>query len=309
MKSSYLNIFPLLLLMSLFYFASCNKEKIIDDGAPANPFDNVDYGGNVDSTSPPDPNSITGIHRNILSPKCANPSCHDGSFEPDYRTVMSSYNTLVYHKVVKNSQDSSFKYRVLPYDTSKSWLHERLTTDNATLGRMPLYSNPLTSQEMGNINTWIMNGAKDMFGNPAVKPDTRPNVVAFLAVDSVYNRLDTVRIGGLYYNPFIAPSNMNMRIIFLVEDDATDIENMQVNKMKLSDDKNNYASATTYQAYYLLLAPYKFWIVDINTSMFTPGTIHYFRYYINDGFHSGDTEFPTTPHADAYKTYFSFYVQ
>lgn len=289
---------------------SCEKEKVINPDPPANPYDAVNYGTPPDSAAPPDPNTITGIHKNIFSVKCANPGCHDGNFEPDFRTVMSSYNTLVYHKVVKYTSDSSFQYRVLPYNTDKSWLHERLVTSNATLGRMPLYANALTDEELGHINTWINDGAKDMFGKAAVKPDSRPTIVGFLAMDSLFAiRYDTVRVGGVYYNSFKIPPNTSARIIFFVEDDATAVENMLVNKMKLSSDKNNFGSSETFQAVYLNVPPYKLWIVSINTSAYAVGTTHFFRYYVNDGHHTADTEFPYQTLLDPYKTYFSFIVQ
>ena len=36
------------------------------------------------------------------APTCANSGCHDGTFEPDFRTVGSSWNTLVNHPVIAN---------------------------------------------------------------------------------------------------------------------------------------------------------------------------------------------------------------
>lgn len=290
---------------------SCTKEKIINGTPPKNPYDDVNYVIDTSTTSPPDANSIVGIHKNILSVKCANPGCHDGNFEPDYRTVQSSYNTLVYHSVIKNKPDSSFKYRVVPYDTTKSWLHERVTTDDAVLGRMPLYSNILTASELSNINTWIMNGAKDMFGNAAVKPDTRPSITGYIVTDSTFTlRLDTNRVGGLYYNPFIVPQNSTFRIIFFVEDDATAIENMQSNKMKMSDLKNDYSASVLFNAYYFYAPPnYKLWVVDVHPWLYPAGSTHYFRYYINDGNHTSDTEFPADIQPDPYKSYFAFYIQ
>ena len=59
-------------------------------------------------------------HKNILEPKCANPACHDGTFEPDFRTIEGSYNTLVYHPVTKNDEDLTYEHRVVPGDIRAS---------------------------------------------------------------------------------------------------------------------------------------------------------------------------------------------
>ena len=106
---------------------SCSREV-----AP-NPWD--DLNNDEDSTA------LTGfadIHKNILEPKCANPACHDGTFEPDFRTIEGSYNTLVYHPVTKNDEDLTYEHRVVPGDIGASWMYNRITTTNDTLGQMPL---------------------------------------------------------------------------------------------------------------------------------------------------------------------------
>ena len=277
---------------------------------PENPYSKVNYGDTTKpAQTPPDPNTIVGIHKNILSVKCANPSCHDGSFEPDYRTVQSAYSTLVYHKVKKNTPDTAFTFRVIPYDTAQSWLHERLVTTDLNLGRMPLYSQPLSAQEMGNINTWIMNGAKDMFGNPAVLPNTKPTIVGYVATDSLYQRIDSIRDGGVFYNSFIVKPGSKFKVIMVVEDDSTQVKDMLVNKLKLSYDKDDFSAAITYNAYFLSIFNFNIWMIDINSSIFPTGSILYMRYYINDGDHTADTEFPVQQSVTPYKTYYSFIVK
>src|SRR6188768_2497641 len=103
----------LLVAAGLLFIFSCEKEK-----EPGNPYDDVNY--DTDTTTNPtvDPNSIVGLHQNIFFPRCAKSGCHDGTFEPDYRTVMSTYSTLVYSPVVKPTVDSIsfFKLRVKPFD-------------------------------------------------------------------------------------------------------------------------------------------------------------------------------------------------
>ena len=59
-------------------------------------------------------------------PYCANSGCHDGNFEPDFRTVESSYSTLVYQPVVKNNDNQTYEYRVVPGNSAQSILYARL---------------------------------------------------------------------------------------------------------------------------------------------------------------------------------------
>src|SRR5687768_15390477 len=99
---------------------SCAKDE------PVNPFDGQVV--NQDTVRleliNPEPNSIAGIYKNILKPTCANVSCHDGTFEPDYRTLESAYNTLVYQIPIKN--DGNYTFRVEPYNSQRSVIMARL---------------------------------------------------------------------------------------------------------------------------------------------------------------------------------------
>src|SRR5204862_5960812 len=129
------------------------------------------------TTQIPDPYSITGLHKNIFSVRCNVPGCHDGTFEPDFRTIQSTYSTLVYqhvNKVTVNGVDS-FYYRVLPFDTTRSFIHERLTTP--TSDYMPSNGNRLSQTQIQQINTWIMNGARDINGNIPNAPNNIPYLV------------------------------------------------------------------------------------------------------------------------------------
>ena len=142
---------------------------------PPNPYDDVDTGPTDDNDDPLpslDPNSIQGIHQNVFLPTCANSGCHDGTFEPDFRTVESTYATLVNHPVIKNDGGSTYAARVVPYDADGSMLWRRLNEDlPASSGIMPLevdvgsdwYSKK--TEYLNNIKTWINNGARDQFGN------------------------------------------------------------------------------------------------------------------------------------------------
>lgn len=294
------------LFLTLLVFNACKKKE----NPPANPYDSVDYSSNHPGETSLDPNTIQGIHKNILSVKCANPGCHDGHFEPDFRTIQSSYSTMVWNKVIKNDTAASFKYRVYPGDHQKSWLHERLVTNNQTLGRMPLYANPLSGSELQNIITWIDNGAKDMFGNSPKFPNNEPQVSGYIALNSTYNqRFDTVRDGGVYYNSFLVQSGQLMYVVVGVSDDSTAIGNLIHNKIKLSTNENNFSSPlATYNGTPLTLSGTTYWMFSINTSGLPQNQILYMRYYTNDGSHTNDTQFPTDNLQHEYKTYWSFKV-
>lgn len=296
----------LVILLSIIFFSECKKK----DDAPENPFDKIDRSTSVNPETSLDPNTIQGIHKNILSIKCANPGCHDGHFEPDFRTIQSSYSTMVWNKVIKNNPTQSFLYRVYPGDYQKSWLHERVVTDDQVLGRMPLYANSLSVAELNNIKTWINNGAKDMFGNSPRFPNNEPQVNGYIAINSSFNyRFDTVRQGGVYYNPFLIPTTQIMNVLVGVTDDSTLVQNLTRNKILLSLDKDNFSSPiASYNGTSVSSGGTHYWNFVINTTGLPTNQIIFMRYFTNDGSRPQDTQFPTTNLIYEYKTYWSFIV-
>ncbi|GIS08784.1 MAG: hypothetical protein CM15mP112_08960 [Flavobacteriales bacterium] len=107
---------PLLIL-----FFSCQDDEINPYNDPSlQPPDNVDT--NYFSNE----SEISALHYNVFMPYCANSGCHDGNFEPDFRTVESSYSTLVYQPVVKNNDNQTYEYRVVPGNSAQSILYARL---------------------------------------------------------------------------------------------------------------------------------------------------------------------------------------
>ncbi|MCS7074891.1 MAG: hypothetical protein NZ108_10535 [Bacteroidia bacterium] len=162
----------------VFFFWSCNKKE--------NPFYNPNS-QSIETVQPPanaDPTTITGLHQRIFSTKCANPGCHDGSFEPDFRTVQSTYSSTAFHPVAKNDTILNFQFRVVPFDTARSWLWYRVTTHDTVLGRMPLYAPPLNAEELRNLSTWIMNGARDVNGKVPDPPNFPPVFEWYIARDA-----------------------------------------------------------------------------------------------------------------------------
>ncbi|MDZ7847123.1 MAG: hypothetical protein U5L96_10330 [Owenweeksia sp.] len=95
---------------------SCERK----DHNPENPFKGQQGPENPEDTLKL--NGISGLHKNVFSIRCASPACHDGSFEPDYRTVQSTYSSLVYHPVTKNDDQNSYQYRVYPGKAEESLL-------------------------------------------------------------------------------------------------------------------------------------------------------------------------------------------
>ncbi len=274
-----------------------------------NPYDDINRNITNNTTKQSiDSNSITGLHTFIFQTKCAISSCHGGPFEPDFRTPLSSYNTLVWQKVIKNNLKGTFTYRVVPNDTNMSWLHERLVTDDSILGRMPRYMPVLNANEMSHINKWIMDGAKDVNGVPAVKPNNNIQLSYFVAYDKVYNRLDTARASN--NSPFVVAKNTDMRLYFYITDDETKAINFLDCKVKFGTYQYDFSNATSATPLCdTTLAPgYQFWYVSVNTSTFPIGKQIYIRYYGRDPDHTQIVEFPNNS-SYYYQNYYSFIVK
>lgn len=143
----------------------CRKE-------PENPYDSIDYAV-VDNPSVDDlpEGNFAWLHGKVFQPTCANSGCHDGTFEPEFLTISSAYNSLVNHAVIANDAAFSFEYRVKPGDVDASLLHERMTVFIPnTSGVMPLSTEPESDWDalqdfyIGQIEDWIAAGAPDMYG-------------------------------------------------------------------------------------------------------------------------------------------------
>jgi hypothetical protein len=119
----------------------------------------------VDSAS-----SFIPMYQHVFSAYCNNSTCHGGTFEPNLSSMFSSYNTLVYHPLVKNAKNQKFEYRVIPYDTANSVLFQRLI--NCCFAgpndRMPApLVDGLPDFELNLVKNWIMDGAPDPLGRRA----------------------------------------------------------------------------------------------------------------------------------------------
>lgn len=302
------------MLVAGLQFVSCKKDKVLPD----NPYDKVDYGNTQPRPDTLDPASLAGLHRNVFVTKCAVHGCHDGNFEPDFRSVQSTFSTLVYAPVVKNNAQESFTFRVIPGDTAGSVLYERITNCCFvnTNDRMPQdnIGTPLPAKDISNIARWIMNGARDINGNSPARPDAEPTFPFYGVANSTFNveySAVSNREDSLITNPFRLPSAIsNFYFIAFIEDDYTPVAEMKVNKLKLSKKMNDFNNAVSLNAtFYNVPGRGAVWLVNVPAASFNAGEIWYMRYYVNDGYHQQDTEFPKNTSPDYYKTYWSFIVQ
>ncbi len=314
------------LIFAILLANSCKKEVTrIEPDVPKNPYSGVDYGNNPDAI-PIDTNSFLGLHKLIFTPKCGVPACHDGAFEPDFRTIEGAYNQLVYHPVVKNNTANSFTYRVVPNNTTDSWLYERITTGNTVLGKMPLYD-VLAPWQINAVKNWINNGAKDIFDNSPSIPNYEPSTGGVLAYlnDTSGIRLDTSRDNVVA--PMKLPPSSNVELWFLLYDsdasgDFTPGAFLTYNKIKISTHPYDFTgvpelSLTKLSAIAPAFLPIPFSTtglgpfyhkITINTASYTPGKTYYIRQYVKDA--SGVlTELPENGSPFYLFTYFSFIVQ
>lgn len=275
-------------LFALLLLLSCKKD---------NPFTPGD-------DSPKDSLSITnfaGLHQHILEPRCANPACHDGAFEPDFRTAESAYNTMVYQPVTKNDDSASYTYRVVPGSIEDSWLMNRLMTDDDTLGQMPLYSIPLTQKELGYFSDWVLDSARDAFGHVLIRPNRSPEVKWYSAYEGnvVYvNRIDTNRING-WSSAMQVPYNQDITLLFLLADDLTEVKD-------LSDHKFFYSNNMDYSNASMITPLYysgNYYTVSIPANTFTQTQQYWFYYHVQDDVNS--TDFPNTESKSWWIAHFS----
>ena len=298
------------LLAILVMVHSCKKEK-----TPPNPYNNINRTDTSATKIPVDSLTITYVHQKVLSTRCALNGCHDGHFEPDYRSPQSAYTTLLYAPIIKNNADSTYRYRVIPYDTLNSVMYIRITNCCYvnTNDRMPQdnIGVPLPDSSIAIVRRWIMNGARDMYGNVAHKPNLPPVVGGYGAVSTDYTTIySNTRLDSVYYNPFVVPSGVtSFYVAVLVTDDSTPVHNLLVNTLKLSTRSNDFSNAISIPATYLVLGGKQYWVATVSASSFALGDTVFMRYYVNDGSHTANVEFPNTTLPYPYLTYYSFIRQ
>jgi len=301
------------------FFTSCKKES------PANPYDAIVRP--VDNDNPTADNlpvgSFAWLHGKIFRPTCANSGCHDGTFEPEFRTIAGSYNSLVNHPVIANNPDNTFQYRVVPGNSAASFLHTRLTTFVPnTSGVMPLSLDPNSdfpdnqAMYIEKITEWINSGAPDMYGNPAPPANVNaPPVVYGIAVFPSGNTTNPYpREEGSPYGigPILVPPTTVDVWILPYDDNA--LFN-QFNSINLKASPNLTGFTTVNASPFVLSAPIDALMIDDNPGQFyykatlnlsagQSGQLWFLRSYLDDGVQQNATEIPND--ASAYFWYLLF---
>ncbi len=292
-------LFPYLVFLALAV-ASCTPDA-------DNPFDDPDNLPPEDTTGIDniDPTSFVGLHQNIFKPTCANSGCHDGTFEPDFRTIESSYNTLVFHDIIKNNPSGSYQYRVKPGSLSESIIWLRLNEDiDGISGIMPLDAfydpesewNEHKAEHLGNISSWIMGGALDMFGNEPGGNNQQPGIAGIYAeADGNPCQIDD-RID-------VPTGSQSVSIWFAINDLETPIGNLEYNKVKMSGKINfDDTLATLHDLQYLgapethlsfLNEPTNFQHkITFNTGGYATDSTYYMRVLLKDPMQLDTTSIP-----------------
>ncbi|MEO8066455.1 MAG: hypothetical protein ABI599_02055 [Flavobacteriales bacterium] len=309
MKRFFIIAVPVLVLFA------CSKEQV-------NPYDQLVHASpNPPAESLPQDN-FAWLHQRVFRPTCANSGCHDGHFEPDYRTIASAYNSLVYAPVINNDPQESFTYRVLPGNPALSFLHERLTVFVPnTSGVMPLETigtdwSDNQGAYIAAITQWIQGGAKDMFGALPSLGNREPQVTGMLA----FAPWSTTNPFPRGTDPGVQPIEVTGNSIdlwFAFADDSTAAESLSYNKVKVSTvlggfalvpeqmlavgstlngpDFGNNTTTFTHKA-------------TLDLSTYAPGTMLFVRSYVNDGDHIDNTEVPNDGTTSPMLGYFTLLV-
>jgi hypothetical protein len=236
-KATLTYLFGLMILV-----AACKKDK------SGNPYDNWNTNGKspVITNKPVDPNTIQGLHKNIFKPTCSNSGCHDGNFEPDFRSIESSYNSLV-NRLSTNIDPANQQYvkRVSPGNASTSMLlHRILDFIPGTQGKMPLLTDPGSDwpakkeEYIQNIRNWINNGAKDQFGNNPSDLDFIPQPAGLL----VFLDGSSTPLPHPIYEPVQVPSGGVIKIMVAYSDDKTAVKQFGPSTINFSLNPNSYDS-------------------------------------------------------------------
>lgn len=330
-------IFILLSVMVAVIFSCKDSTKTTEldpIGGNENPFDTINYDTGTIVDVPIDSTTFLGLHTHIFSQRCNQPACHDGTFEPDFRTVQSAYNTLVYHPITKNYETDELDYRVEPGDPENSMIFHRLTIDNPpNFELMPSSGVQLPQSQIDLIYNWIADGAKDIYGNEPMLISQVPTSYGVVVYEYVGNdtiRVDTMRQGS-NVTPFVTLGGNELEFWFVYAD--LDVDGnivpgyaLTYNKFRVSTDPIDFSNAIELDMEVEIVDA--LWInsafsepiaadiphfqhVKFNPSLygFTSGQRLYFRTYVQDDDHATPTEIPQPDSPSFMHTYFSFDIQ
>ena len=303
--------YSLVFFFMVLVVVSCKK----DGEELTNPYEGLTVpvdNDNPDADALPE-GSFAWLHAKVFRPTCANSGCHDGTFEPEFRTISSAYNSLVNHPVIANDPGNNFSYRVVPGNHQQSWLYQRLTVEvDNTSGMMPLATDPgsdwpeLSNFYVEKIAQWIDDGAKDMFGNPA--PAAGVNGIPLAYGMAVFPTGNTTNPYPREENPTLGVGSIlvptgPVDLWFGAVDDNAGVNNFTSFSMKVSSNITDFSNAVevpctlsgpitaldftdnTTQLYYK---------ATFDFSGIPAGEQRYVRVYINDGVQPSVTELPNS---------------
>ena len=303
----------------LIVLHACKKDE------PVNPFDDP-------ALQPPeavpfvetlDPNGFAYLHKYIFKPTCANSGCHDGTFEPDFRTIYSAYNTMVYQPVIQNDAGNTFSYRVQPGNADLSIIHERLLNfiPNSS-GLMPLSVDPGSDWEskkttyIQNITNWINNGALDMYNNSPTPGNLNPELIGIVGFHTGTTSGSFSRVDGSD-SPIEIPQGSTIDLWFAIADDATPAAQMVYNQYKIKSTPYDFSaiSSGSLQIESPITAddlwgnPVSFsHKATINLSSYPVGSYLYVRAYLQDEDHVDPVELPNDGSGVIMLSYFTLKI-
>lgn len=312
-------LFVLFIVLTLY---ACKKESAINPYEGIIPVENNNP--NIDEIPS---NNFAWIHAKILAPTCANSGCHDGSFEPHFNTISSAYNTIVNHEVISNDANNNFTYRVTPDDAESSLMYARMITSFPnTSGLMPAVVDPdsdwaqNSTSYLSKIETWINDGAKDMYGNPAPTTSTDfPPQVTGLVIFPQGNTTDPYSrdVDEIGITPILVEA-AEIDIWIYITDDNTNPSTMNNSYLKSSQDITNFDSIPTNNfsvnspllALDFFDAPVNFLHkTTINLSEYESGETFFLRNYLDDGIQTTISELPNAGSNAVITSYFVIKIQ
>lgn len=312
----------LMLCATVLNWVSCKRAE------PQNPYDDIEWPDDEQPLTDLLPiGNFAWLHAKVFSPTCANSGCHDGSFEPHFSSISSSYNTLVNHPVIANDAQFSFSHRVVPGNVGASLLYERLVNEIPnTTGIMPPVVDgdsdwPARKNEyLAAIASWIEAGAPDMFGNmPQSGAADFPPTVEGLLCFPPGNTTDpfTRDPNSISVTPIRVPAGP-IDLWVAVTDDNTLAQNMAVNELRWATtttaiDQSAPALFVTTQTF---TAPgftsggvAYYHRASINLNGHSPGTVLFLRTYFNDGVQPTTTVVPNAGSNDVITSLFTLEIQ
>lgn len=309
----------MLLFLSLLYGACSEPDS------PLNPFlvleeTNPTHTDSLSQVEYPADHFVS-LHYRIFKPTCATSGCHDGNFEPDFRTLESSYNTLVYHPLIKNDLRGNFQFRVWPGKPDESVLYHRLTEDiDGQSGLMPLVPNDdwveNETEYIERIRTWIENGAPDMFGNLPEVPDLPPTVVGLVGI--LPSGQEPLKREGGNGEILVPLGTRQLELLFSITAENIDPSKLTSIKIRLSPDRNDFFTVEG-KAVTLLGSPLQhdgflgervtyYHRVSLEIGDLQLGDKQYIRLYIQVPGESFPIEIPSDGSVDYVKEQFSFRI-